>query len=33
MLVMVFILMLFFSMITQGIGYFYSLYREFMFRM
>ncbi len=32
MLVMVFILMLFFSMITQGIGYFYSLYREFMFR-
>ena len=32
MLVMVFILMLFFSMITQGIGYFYSLYREFLFR-
>lgn len=32
MLVMIFILMLFFSMITQGIGYFYSLYREFMFR-
>ena len=32
MLVMIFILMLFFSMITQGIGYFYSLYKEFMFR-
>lgn len=32
-LVMIFLLLLFFSMITQGIGYFYSLYREFMFRM
>jgi len=33
MLVMIFILLLFFSMISQGIAYFYSLYREFMFRM
>jgi len=33
MLIMIFILLMFFSMITQGIAYFYSLYREFMFRM
>ncbi|MDE5891896.1 MAG: YIP1 family protein [Acetatifactor sp.] len=33
MLVMVFILLLFFSMITQGISYFISLGREIMFRM
>ena len=33
MLVMIFLLLLFLSMITQGIAYFYSLYREFMFRM
>jgi len=32
MLIMIFILLMFFSMITQGIAYFYSLYREFMFR-
>ncbi len=33
MLVMVFILLLFFSMISQGVSYFISLYREIMFRM
>lgn len=33
MLVMVFILLLFFSMISQGIAYFISLGREIMFRM
>lgn len=33
MLVMVFILLLFFSMISQGIAYFVSLVREIMFRM
>ncbi len=33
MLVMVFILMLFFSMISQGIAYFISLGRELLFRM
>ena len=33
MLVMVFLLMLFFSMITQGVAYFISLGREFMFRL
>lgn len=33
MLVMVFILLLFFSMISQGIAYFVSLAREIMFRM
>jgi len=33
MLVMVFILMLFFSMISQGVGYFISLTREFLYRM
>lgn len=32
MLIMVFILMLFFSMITQGVGYFIALVREFLFR-
>lgn len=32
MLVMVFILLLFFSMISQGVAYFISLYREIMFR-
>ena len=32
MLVMIFILMVFFSMITQGIAYFVSLAKEFMFR-
>lgn len=32
MLVMIFLLMLFFSMITQGIAYFISLGRELMFR-
>ncbi len=32
MLVMVFILMLFFSMISQGVAYFISLGREFLFR-
>jgi len=32
MLIMVFILMLFFSMITQGVGYFISLGREFLYR-
>ena len=33
MLVMIFILMIFFSMIAQGIAYFISLGKEFMFRM
>lgn len=33
MLVMIFILLLFFSMISQGIAYFVSLAREFLFRM
>ena len=33
MLVMVFILLLFFSMITQGVSYFISLGREILFRM
>ena len=33
MLVMVFILMLFFSMISQGVSYFISLVREMLFRM
>ena len=33
MLVMVFILLLFFSMISQGIAYFVSLAKEIMFRM
>ncbi len=33
MLVMIFILLLFFSMISQGIAYFVSLAREIMFRM
>ena len=33
MLVMVFILLLFFSMISQGIAYFVSLVREILFRM
>ncbi len=32
MLVMIFILLLFFSMISQGVAYFVSLYKEFMFR-
>jgi hypothetical protein len=32
MLVMVFILMIFFSMITQGVAYFISLYKEILFR-
>ena len=33
MLVMVFILLLFFSMISQGVSYFVSLVKELMFRM
>lgn len=33
MLVMIFILLLFFSMITQGIAYFVSIMKEIMFRM
>ncbi len=33
MLVMIFILMIFFSMISQGVSYFISLAKEFMFRM
>ena len=33
MLVMIFILMIFFSMIAQGVAYFISLAKEFMFRM
>ncbi len=33
MLVMVFILLLFFSMISQGVAYFVSLFREILFRM
>lgn len=33
MLVMVFILLLFFSMISQGVSYFVSLFREMLFRM
>ncbi len=33
MLVMVFILMIFFSMISQGVAYFISLGKEFLFRM
>lgn len=33
MLVMIFILLLFFSMISQGVSYFVSLYREIMFRL
>ena len=33
MLVMIFILMIFFSMVAQGIAYFISLGKEFMFRM
>lgn len=33
MLVMIFILMIFFSMISQGVAYFISLGREFLFRM
>ena len=33
MLVMIFILMIFFSMISQGVAYFISLVKEFMFRM
>lgn len=33
MLVMVFILMIFFSMISQGVSYFISLGREFLFRL
>ena len=33
MLVMIFILMIFFSMISQGVAYFISLARELMFRM
>ena len=33
MLVMIFILLLFFSMISQGVAYFVSLFREIMFRL
>ena len=33
MLVMIFILMIFFSMISQGVAYFISLAKELMFRM
>lgn len=33
MLVMVFILLIFFSMISQGVSYFISLIREILFRM
>ena len=33
MMVMIFILLLFFSMISQGVSYFVSLFREIMFRM
>jgi hypothetical protein len=33
MLVMIFILMVFFSMITQGVSYFISLAKELMFRL
>ena len=33
MLVMIFILMIFFSMISQGVGYFISLARELLFRL
>ncbi len=33
MLVMIFILMMFFSMVTQGVSYFISIGRELMFRM
>ena len=33
MLVIVFILMLFFSMISQGVAYFISLGKEFLFRL
>lgn len=33
MLVMIFILLLFFSMISQGIAYFVSLYKEILFRL
>ena len=33
MLVMIFILLLFFSMISQGVAYFISIGREIMFRM
>ena len=33
MLIIIFILLLFFSMISQGIAYFISLFREIMFRM
>lgn len=33
MMVMIFILLLFFSMISQGVSYFISLFREIMFRM
>jgi hypothetical protein len=33
MLVMIFILLLFFSMISQGISYFVSIVKEIMFRM
>lgn len=33
MLVMIFILLLFFSMISEGVSYFVSLFREIMFRM
>jgi hypothetical protein len=33
MLVMIFILMIFFSMISQGVSYFISLAKEFMFRL
>ena len=33
MLVMIFLLMLFFSMISQGVAYFISLGRELLFRL
>ena len=33
MLVMIFILMIFFSMIAQGVAYIISLVREFLFRL
>ena len=33
MLVIVFVLLLFFSMITQGLSYFVSIYREMSFRL
>ena len=33
MLVMIFLLMLFFSMITQGVAYFVSIAKELLYRM